>query len=149
MNEEDDRPLISPRSPSYERARHEREHPAPPGEAQVIAVLGRLVEAEIDAARALQAAGGESAAQAAAHEGRAGRLGKMIEELGGSPPRPEECRAILAHGADEVGRAASEADRGQALRAMEDELADEYRHAARDPALSPQQRDALARLSAE
>jgi hypothetical protein len=42
-------PFITSRSPSYERARQERQHPTPAGDAQVVAVLSALAEAEENA----------------------------------------------------------------------------------------------------
>ena len=51
-----DHPLISERSPSYARARHEHAHPAPTADPEEIAVLNRLVEAEDHAAAVCLAA---------------------------------------------------------------------------------------------
>jgi len=127
MSEE--RPLISPRSPTYERARREGDQPAPV-DSTAVAVLARLVEAEHGAVHALRDAGFED--EAAAHEQRAGKLGAMIGELGGSAPRPEESRGILTRGAD--------------LDRMRRELAAEYTQAASDTALDEEQRSQLAAL---
>src|SRR5262249_58290403 len=102
-----DPPLISSRSPSYERARREHAHPSPPGNEAAVALLGRLVEAEHDAAAATRAAGRPDAA--AEHEARAGSLGALIADLGGSAPRPEESRDILVHGTRETESAADPA----------------------------------------
>jgi hypothetical protein len=125
-NMPEDRPLITPRSPSYERAREEEKHPSPPGDAQVIAVLGRLVEAEHEATRAWT---DEGAKEELRRQGaRLSRLSEMITRLGGSPPRPEEGRSLLA-----AGKTAGA-------------LAEEYRRAQADAALSPEQREALAKL---
>jgi hypothetical protein len=139
VNMKDDKPLISSRSPSYERARHEREHPSSPGDDAVIAVLGHLVELEHDAARALVAAGEDPTN----HLLRARGLGEVIDDLGGSPPRPEESRELLRNGAEEVRRSG---DVAATLAAMRDELSDAYDEAARDPVLNDAQHDALMRM---
>jgi hypothetical protein len=136
----DDKPLISPRSPSYDRARREREHPAPPGDDAVIAVLARLVELEHDAARAVVAAAGDPAD----HLLRARAVGDLIEGVGGSPPRPEESRELLANGAAEVARSD---DPEAVLRRMRAELAAAYEEAAREPLLTDEQRAALRRMA--
>lgn len=135
----EDKPLITSRSPSYERAREERAHPSPPGDEAVVALLARLVELEHDAARAVVAAAGDPAD----HVQRARAVGELIEALGGSPPRPEESRALLENGAAEVARSA---DPQATLGAMRAELAAAYAETARDPSLSEEQRDVLRRL---
>lgn len=135
----EDRPLITSRSPTFERAQKERAHPSPPGDEAVVAVLARLVELEHDAARAVVAAREDPTD----HVLRAKGLGEMIEELGGSPPRAEESRELLHNGAAEVSRSA---DAQATLRAMRDELAAAYAEAAADPALSEAQRDALRKM---
>ncbi len=137
-------PLVTPRSPSYERARQEHEHPSPPGDAQVIAVLSRLIEAQVGVAQALRAADAED--EATQHEGRARALGQMIEALGGSPPRPGELRSILRHDAGEVERASPE-QRHEILRELRDELAAEVGQALADEALSDAQRDLLRKIT--
>jgi hypothetical protein len=149
-------PLISPRSPSYERARRELKNPSPSGDADMIALLNQLVEAEQDASRASLAASqalhdaalarrvGEAAAE---HQARIHALGELVAALGGSPPRPEESREILTHGADEVTRATSDEAILSTLRAMRDELVALYTQAARDERLDPARRASLAALS--
>jgi hypothetical protein len=126
----EDRPLISGRSPSYERAQERHGEPVPE-DARAIAALGRLVEAELDAAGALRAAGRDD--EADEHDGLAGKLGALIQELGGAAPRPGEGRAILTHGADEVARAGDVED---VLRRMREELAAEHERAAADGSLA-------------
>jgi hypothetical protein len=149
-------PLISPRSPSYERARRELAHPSPAGDADVIAVLGQLVEAEHGASRACQAAAQATrdpalaariAAAAAEHQARLAALGELVTGLGGSPPRPEESREILTHGADEVSRATSDEGIVAALRAMREELGVLYAAAAADGRIDAARRSALAALA--
>lgn len=135
----DDKPLITSRSPSYERARREHEHPSPPGDEAVVALLGRLVELEHDAARAVVAAGEDPTN----HLLRARGLGEVIDDLGGSPPRPEESRELLMNGAAEVRRSG---DVPATLAAMRAELTAAYEEAARDPALNDAQREALLRM---
>lgn len=135
-------PLVTARSPSYQRARDELAKPSPPGDAAVVALVGRLVEAEHEAARATRAAGLADAA--AEHGARAQALGELISALGGSAPRPEESRDILTHGADAVARGP---DPVAELRAMREELDALYADAARDPQLTAEQRRAIEALA--
>jgi hypothetical protein len=125
-------PLVTGRSPSYERARAERAHPSPTTDPAVIAALARLFELEEEARQAYALAAEASAsdpalakqlqASADGHGEKRAALGQRIEELGGAPPRLEECRRLLGHGADAVARSAGSAALRDELRALEDEL---------------------------
>ena len=125
-------PLVTGRSPSYERARAERAHPSPTADPTVVAALARLFELEEEARAAYALAAEASAsdealatklqASADSHAQKRATLGQQIEELGGAPPRLEECRRLLTHGADAVARAAGSATLRDELRALEDEL---------------------------
>jgi hypothetical protein len=143
-------PLITARSPSYERARRELANPSPAGDAAVVALLSRLVEAEYDAERASLGAAtrepdlAELRDAAADHAARRHALEGLVRSLGGSPPRLDESRELLTHGADAVARAP---DVMATLRAMRDELAAVYSEATRDPHLNDQQRAAVKALA--
>jgi hypothetical protein len=125
-------PLVTGRSPSYERARAERAHPSPTADPAIVAALARRFELEEEARQAYVLAAEASASdealvaklEASAHHHTLERaaLGKRLEELGGAPPRLEECRYLLTHGADAVARAAGSPAMQGELRALEDEL---------------------------
>ena len=128
-------PLMSLQSPSYERARKEALHPAPVGISQVVAIFAQLSEAEQNAAVACaevaemskdSALANQLRGEATTHEGRRAALGDVIEKLGGSAPRVDECRAILTHGIDAVTHAGSDRDALLDLSAMRGELRNLY-----------------------
>ena len=138
-------PLISDRSPSYERARAERANPSPTADPIVVATLARLFELEEEAAQAYLAAAEASASDEAlalqlqgsaeAHAQARTALGERLEALGAAPPREGECRPLLAHGAEAVKRAPDAAARAAELRALEHELS--AAHAAAPPVPAP------------
>lgn len=106
MNEQQFLPLVSPRSPSYARARSEIDNGIP-SEAVSVAGLNRLVEGENDARRVCQYIASstldadlrELALQLAEmHAERQRLVGDLVRGLGGSPPTPEESRATLRFG---------------------------------------------------
>lgn len=150
-------PLISPRSPSYARARREAQNPSPAGGAEVVALVARLSEAEENARQACskiaEIVKDESLASqvhgaAAIHQAHRETLGELIEALGGSAPRPDECRAILTRGADAVAGATSDPAALESLKVTRGELAAAYEEAIRDPLLGDVQRATLSRLAA-
>ena len=149
-------PLVSPRSPSYARARRELENPSPTGNPIVVGLLNRLIEVEQDARRACLAGadklGDTDLADqlriaAAAHDERRDALAQLVEGLGGSPLSPEECRDILSTGHREVERADDDAELGNALRVMYAEIAAAYADAAGNDQLEPAQRTAIEGLA--
>ena len=155
--EDDSPPLITSRSPSYERAREERLHPSPTGDPHVVAFLARLVEAEENARAAYQAAATQArdaalaerlGDAAGAHAERARVLGERIQELGGAPPRPDEARAILAHDAESVARAGDDAALVAALRATRADLQAVHAEAAGVPGWDPARTAGLPALPA-
>jgi hypothetical protein len=150
--------LISPRSPSYERAWRELSEPGQFGDAATVALLARLSEAEQNAhevCSALQSQlGADPLAEtvrehAALHAARRAALGELVERLGGSAPTPEECRPLLS-GALYAAEAATSAEQAkQSLLRMREELRAEYAAALDAPEgahVPPAQRDALAAL---
>ena len=149
-------PLVSPRSPSYARARRELESPSPTGNPIVVGLLNRLIEVEHDARRACLAAAdklGETdladqlRTAAAAHDERREALAELVEELGGSPLSPRECRDILNTGHREVERTENDEELGNALRNMYAELTAAYAEAAGNDQLDPKQRTAIEGLA--
>lgn len=149
-------PFISSRSPSYERAREEFLHPSPPGDADIVALLARLSEAEENASQTCSMAAEmitdeklatEVREDAAAHQARRAALAELIEALGGSAPRPDECREILVNASHALARARTDLSAMEAMKVMREELSAVYGEAIRNPLLGDQQRAALCRLA--
>ncbi len=154
-DEDDDRPLMTSRSPSIERARREFEHPSPTGDPEVIALLDHLSEAEQNAAmvsaKAARLLKDEDMAKAASdhaatHDGHRQALDKLVQRLGGSPLRSEECRQILSNDPESIARASSDAEIEEILRALRTELRSLYDSALASPRLDQDQRAALTDL---
>jgi hypothetical protein len=130
-NDADDVPLISSRSPSYERAREERKHPSPTADPVLVARLARQLEAH-ENARAAHQAGADAAsdaglrdrlvASAGAHAASAQALAEQLTELGAAPPRASEVRQVLAHDREHVARAGSDGAIEAAVRDIEADL---------------------------
>jgi hypothetical protein len=134
-------PLITSRSPSYERAREERRNPAPTSDPELVAMIARVAEAEDNAREAFATAAAQVvdgtlaerlAAQAGIHAARLEALGERLEQLGAARPRPGESRAILAHGAKDVQRAGSDQERLELLDRIAEELTREVEQARRE-----------------
>jgi hypothetical protein len=153
----DDRypPFMTDRSPSVERARREYEHPSPTGDPSLVAALAEVSEAEQNAVQAFSAVAARLSdpsladqvrAEAEAHAAHRDALGEQITALGGSPPRPDECRDILTRGLEAVDAAGTDAAAMQALATMRAELRALYDRAMAQPAVDEAERAALARL---
>jgi hypothetical protein len=149
-------PLISPRSPSYERAWREFPHPTQDEGAETVALLARLAEAEQNASslcrRMLPAVSEAGLAEvvrehADLHAARRQKLGELVERFGGSPPTDAECRVLLTRAADDAGQVVSQDDAQRVLTTMRDELAAEYNSALATERLDPPTRDALRALA--
>jgi hypothetical protein len=131
-------------------------HPAPPGDADIIALFARLSEAEQNASQACskiaqivteEELANRAREDAATHEARRQALGKLIEALGGSAPRLNECREILIRGAEAAASALSDISAMEALKVIRDELGAAYDEAIRCPLLDDKQRASLAQLA--
>ncbi len=133
------RPLISDRSPSYERAQAGSDE-RPVAGAQVVALLSRLWEAEDNAAGALE----KAQIDGAVHRAHQAALGQLIVAHGGSPPRSDEARAILGHAAD-VERGGATLPR--MLEQLRAELHQTYAKVLGSPHLDDSLRIALTALS--
>jgi hypothetical protein len=151
-------PLITPRSPSYERASNEFLHPTSTGNPQVIAIISRLCEAEQNASSVCalvarivsdEALTTQMAERAGTHQARKQALAELITKLGGSAPTPEECRQILVQAIDALDRASDEPAAKNVLRVMRAELSAEYNAAIASPELSDRQRASLTQLAPE
>jgi len=119
------KPLMSDRSPSYERAQAGADA-VPVAGAQVVALLSRLWEAEENAAVALP-----DDATSKRHRANQAELAALIVAHGGSPPRENEARDILGTTPAKVPAA----------------LAAEYQKAIASPHLDDALRAALAKCS--
>jgi len=151
-------PLISRRSPSYERAWREFPHPTEDQGAETVALLARLSEAEQNASQACAQLAplleDDEAAEVVRdvgdlHAARRQALAKLIERCGGSAPTDRECRDILTQTTYETTQARTAEDAGRALDVLQRELAAEYATARQSPHLDEAQRDALAALAPE
>ena len=156
MNRDPFPPLISPRSPSYERAWREFPHPTTHDGAETVALLARLSEAEQNASsactRMLAALEDDEYADVVRdlsdlHAARRQALGKLIERFGGSAPIDRECRDLLVQGTDAAARARNAKEAQQALGVLRRELAAEYAAALQNAGLDEAQRTALAALA--
>ncbi|WP_428266456.1 hypothetical protein [Haliangium sp.] len=156
--DDDDPPLVSERSPSLARARHEYAHPAPTAAPAMIAALTRLLEAEHDAASLCAVAASLLAAAAPAgdpagvtgdpagviadlaeaHQARCDALARTLAQLGAAAPRPEQYSRVLARDPDDLRYGRSAAELIAAAAATEDELTSFYtRILARDDVPEP------------
>jgi hypothetical protein len=155
MTDNDDLPLVSARSPSYERSREELRHPSPAGEAEVVALLSQLSEAEENAGRTCRSVASyltdaERAKavllQADGHDAHRASLGQLISALGGSAPTPAECREILSATLDAARYARLPEEAQPVLDTLQKELRAVYADAQTNPLLSATQRAELARI---
>lgn len=157
-DDEQDRPLISDRSPSYARARNERENPSSTVDPDEIAVLNRLVEAE-DHAAAICAAAVEVLAESlnagdraetvadlcALHEEHVHDLSDVIAELGASAPRPGERERVLGRDPADIHYIQDATEVLAAVSTSEDELAARYRDALARAGMPEAAQSVLAR----
>lgn len=149
-------PLISSRSPSYERAWREFPHPSEQGVAETVALLSRLSEAEHNAyrtcAQLAQVVEEDELAEevrdmADLHGARRLALGKLIARFGGSAPTEGECRTILTRTSDAADLAQTDAAAESVIALLREELGAEYDAAQQNPCLDAEQRSALAALA--
>jgi hypothetical protein len=146
-------PLISPRSPSYERAWREFPHPTQDEGAETVALLARLSEAEQNASslclRMLPALtdAGPVREHADLHAARRQALGELVERFGGSPPTDADCRVLLTRAADAATQVVSADDAQRVLTTMREELAAEYASALATERLDAPTRAALRALA--
>jgi hypothetical protein len=138
----ENRPLISERSPSYQRAQKGAFDPNEETEAQTIGTLSHLVELERDMIAALLAVRNRLSDSPGRgplddllvdHADRLPLLEQEIRELGGVPPDPGDRAGELPRDAGDI---AYIGDDREALRALADDheaLAERYRSALGDP----------------
>lgn len=138
----DDRPLISERSPTYERARRGWSDPTAGNEAQTVGTLSHLVELERDMIAALLAVRNRLADHPdrgplddllVDHADRLPLLEQQIRELGGVPPEPGERAGELPRDATDIGYISDERDAMRALAADHEALSQHYRDALNFP----------------
>lgn len=134
----ENRPLISERSPSYQRAQRGAIDPIEDSEAQTVGTLSHLVELERDMIAALLAVRNRVADSPGRgplddllvdHADRLPLLEQQIRELGGVPPEPGERAGELPRDAGDIAYLGDDRD---ALRALADDheaLAERYRDA--------------------
>jgi hypothetical protein len=138
----DQRPFISDRSPTYQRAQRGTIDPIEEAEAQTVGTLSHLVELERDMIAALLAVRNRMADNPGRgplddllvdHADRLPLLEQQIRELGGVPPDPGERAGELPRDAGDIAYLGDDRD---ALRAVADDheaLAERYRAALGQP----------------
>jgi hypothetical protein len=138
----DQRPFISDRSPSYQRAQRGAIDPIEETGAQTVGTLSHLVELERDMIAALLAVRNRMADNPGRgplddllvdHADRLPLLEQQIRELGGVPPDPGERAGELPRDAGDIAYLGNDRD---ALRALADDheaLAERYRAALVQP----------------
>jgi hypothetical protein len=138
----DDRPLISERSPTYQRAQAGAFDPIEETEAQTVGTLSHLVELERDMIAALLAVRNRLGDRPdrgplddllVDHADRLPLLEQQIRELGGVPPDPGDRPGELPRDAADIAHLTDERD---ALRALADDheaLSERYRQAVALP----------------
>ena len=148
----DYRPLISERSPTYQRAQRGAFDPIEDSEAQTVGTLSHLVELERDMIAVLLAVRNrlsESPGRGPIdellvdHADRLPLFEQQIRELGGVPPEPGDRAGELPRDAGDITYLSDDRD---ALRALADDheaLADHYREALAQPNITENARRAL------
>ncbi|MFM2418518.1 MAG: hypothetical protein RL385_3241 [Pseudomonadota bacterium] len=156
MTDDKDLPLVSARSPSYERSREELRHPSPAGQAEVVALLSQLSEAEENAGRVCRSVAAyltdakrvkEVLSLADGHDTHRASLGQLVGALGGSAPTAAECREILSATLDAARYARLPEDTEVVLGTLQKELHAVHSEAQRSPLLSAAQRAELGRMA--
>ncbi|MFM2421139.1 MAG: hypothetical protein RL385_5862 [Pseudomonadota bacterium] len=156
MTDNKDLPLVSARSPSCERSREALRHPSPAGEAEVVALLSQLSEAEENASRTCRSVAAYLTdakrvkavlSLADGHDELRASLGQRISALGGSAPTSAECREILGATLDAARYARLPEDAEVVLGTLQKELRAVYTEAKRSPLLSDTQRAELGRMA--
>jgi hypothetical protein len=149
-------PLITPRSPSYERAGQEflgsSERDARSKQV-ALGVLSELCDAERDASDVCSKISAlltdDDLAEVVRdrgelHDARRQGIGKLIEQLGGSPPASDSSRPILVQTLDSISRTNADAMPEQSLALLHKELSAVYQAAMSNENLDQEQRSALA-----
>ena len=155
MNE--NRPLVSERSPTYQRAQRGTIDPIEESEAQTVGTLGHLVELQRDMIAAVLAvrnrmsdgSRGPLDELLVEHADRLPLLEQQIRELGGVPPEPGGRAGELPRDAADIAYLADDRD---ALRALADDheaLAERYRESLALPNLTADGRRMLEMFASE
>jgi hypothetical protein len=152
-------PLITPRSPSYERAGREfLQSSARDDRSKQVAlgVLSELCEAERVAsavcAKASTLLGDDDCAEVVRdrgdlHDARSQGISKLIERLEGSLLAVESSRPILVQALDSISRASSDSMAKYSLELLHNELSEVYEAAMQNEALDEEERSVLVRFA--
>ena len=157
-NEQEYPPFITGRSPSVERARHEREHPSPTTDPEIIARLNILVEAEHNAAGMLTAAvdvardpalADELTVMSALHQEHAQTLAEVVSSLGGAAPAPAQVTQVLSRSPGDLAYVQSDTELLAILAATEDEMVARHDDTSMHPSLPSESAQILSQLGSE
>ncbi len=152
------RPLISERSPTYQRAQRGAFDPIEETEAQTVGTLGHLVELERDMIAAILAVRNRLADSVGRgpldemlvdHADRLPLLEQQIRELGGAPPDPGERAGELPRDAGDIAYLGDDREALRALAEDHEALADRYREALSPPSLTANARRMLEMFASD
>lgn len=154
----ENRPLVSERSPTYQRAQRGAFDPIEETEGQTVGTLGHLVELERDMIAALLAVRNRLADSPGRgpldellvdHADRLPLLEQQIRELGGVPPEPGERAGELPRDAGDIAYVSEDREAMRALADDHEALADRYREALGLPNLTENARRLLEIFSSD
>ena len=154
----DNRPLISERSPTYQRAQRGAIDPIEETGAQTVGTLGHLLELERDMIASLLAVrsrlgdgGGRGPLDELLvdHADRLPSLEQQIRELGGVPPEPGERAGELPRDATGIGYLNDDREALRALAENHEELLGRYRQALSEPNVTENARRLLEMFAGE
>jgi hypothetical protein len=154
----ENRPLISERSPTYQRAQEGAFDPIEASEAQTVGSLGHLVELERDMIAALLAVRGrlnDSGGRGPLdellvdHADRLPLFEQQIRELGGVPPEPGERAGELPRDAADIAYLGDDREAQRALAENHEALLARYREALAEPNLTENARRLVEMFASE
>jgi hypothetical protein len=154
----DNRPLISERSPSYQRSQSGAIDPIEETGAQTVGTLSHLLELERDMIASLLAVRGRLGDGPGRgpldellvdHADRLPLLEQQIRELGGAPPDPGERAGELPRDAGDIGYLPDDREAMRALAENHETLLDRYRQMLSEPNLTENGRRMVEMFASE
>lgn len=152
------RPLISERSPSYQRSQRGAIDPIEETGAQTVGSLSHLLELERDMIASLLAVRsrlGDGPGRGPLdellvdHADRLPLLEQQIRELGGAPPDPGERAGELPRDAGDIGYLSDDREALRALAENHESLLDRYRQTLSEPNLTESGRRMVEMFASE
>lgn len=152
------RPLISERSPSYQRSQRGAIDPIEETGAQTVGTLSHMLELERDMIASLLAVRsrlGDGPGRGPLdellvdHADRLPLLEQQIRELGGAPPDPGERAGELPRDAGDIGYLSDDREALRALAENHESLLDRYRQTLSEPNLTDSGRRMVEMFASE